>query len=380
LDEASNLDRDVLSRVRSRREESSEAVLEGLDSINWGQLRHAYGEASDVPDLLRALADGDEEAWSDLYANLWHQGTVYQATAYAVPFLREILTLPQSDKVGLMVYLEALAKGNSYIEVHHDLEEPDNVNQPEYQQRWKEELHWVAQTRSEVIKGLALYVGFLQHGSPEERSAAALLLSGLLPDQLQLTQVLQTQLSIEPDGSVQAALLLSFLTHPQPEAVRETLEPYLDSSDALLRFAAAQSLTHTQKSLTPAKALSVLLESLLLTTDLGDRLAVLPRNFSSDELVREAAETLEQAASVAIPYLLEALKRLDPQVKYYSYYIEDIARSLFAVAFGEETPLRFTSLQLEVLQALKPFRAIFDDQPHNFSALLSALNSDQQKP
>jgi hypothetical protein len=30
-------------------------MLEGLDAINWQQLTHAYGPATDVPDLIRKL-------------------------------------------------------------------------------------------------------------------------------------------------------------------------------------------------------------------------------------------------------------------------------------------------------------------------------------
>ena len=30
-------------------------MLEGLDEINWSQLHHAYGEANNVPQLIRKL-------------------------------------------------------------------------------------------------------------------------------------------------------------------------------------------------------------------------------------------------------------------------------------------------------------------------------------
>lgn len=33
------------------------ALLDGLDDIDWSRLHHAYGAASDVPDLRRALVD-----------------------------------------------------------------------------------------------------------------------------------------------------------------------------------------------------------------------------------------------------------------------------------------------------------------------------------
>jgi hypothetical protein len=68
-----------------------EGVLEGLADIPWGDLSHAYGSAGDMPGLLRAIASGDAkaagDAVSELFGNIWHQGTVYQATPYAVPFL-----------------------------------------------------------------------------------------------------------------------------------------------------------------------------------------------------------------------------------------------------------------------------------------------------
>lgn len=39
-------------------------MLEGLDAIDWTSLEHAYGDASDVPDLLRDLAEGQERAFA----------------------------------------------------------------------------------------------------------------------------------------------------------------------------------------------------------------------------------------------------------------------------------------------------------------------------
>jgi hypothetical protein len=66
-------------------------VLDGLAEIPWGDLSHAYGSAEDVPGLLRAIASGDAEAAGnavhELFGNIWHQGTVYEAAEYAVPFL-----------------------------------------------------------------------------------------------------------------------------------------------------------------------------------------------------------------------------------------------------------------------------------------------------
>ena len=77
-------------------------VLAGLDAVAWDLFEHAYGPATDVPELLRALVCGDDdqaaeaaqeiaqEALYELYGNIWHQGSVYPATVPAVPFLVEI--------------------------------------------------------------------------------------------------------------------------------------------------------------------------------------------------------------------------------------------------------------------------------------------------
>ncbi|MFJ6378529.1 hypothetical protein ACIQI7_00780 [Kitasatospora sp. NPDC092039] len=69
-------------------------ALAGLDAHPWADLSHAYGPAEDLPDLLRALAEGDdgtaEEAVSELYGSILHQGTVYPASVDAVPYLARI--------------------------------------------------------------------------------------------------------------------------------------------------------------------------------------------------------------------------------------------------------------------------------------------------
>lgn len=65
-----------------------------LDAQPWASYTHAYGSAEDVPGCLRALAGDDdaaaEEAQSELYGSILHQGSVYEASAKAVPFLARI--------------------------------------------------------------------------------------------------------------------------------------------------------------------------------------------------------------------------------------------------------------------------------------------------
>lgn len=78
------------------------SVLAGLDDVAWDALEHAYGPATDVPEVLRALVSGDDEladeAMYELFGNIWHQGSVYPATIPAVPFLVAIAVAGAAGK------------------------------------------------------------------------------------------------------------------------------------------------------------------------------------------------------------------------------------------------------------------------------------------
>jgi hypothetical protein len=98
-------------------------MLENLDAVDWASLTHAFGDATDVPGLLRSLLSSDsqvrEETMGELFGNIWHQGTVYPATAAAVPFLYELLNAPEvQDKADIALLLACIADGSGYLEVH----------------------------------------------------------------------------------------------------------------------------------------------------------------------------------------------------------------------------------------------------------------------
>ncbi len=95
------------------------AALEELDRVSWDRLTHAYGRGPQGPTLdmdveaaLRAMGSEDdddrEDAWCGLLSNVWHQGTIYEATAYAVPFLAALAAgsdCPGDDGVTRSGYL-----------------------------------------------------------------------------------------------------------------------------------------------------------------------------------------------------------------------------------------------------------------------------------
>jgi hypothetical protein len=71
--------------------EAAAALLDRVDAVDWTSVSHAYGAADDVPGQLTAVVAGDDttrnEAWWNLWGNIHHQGTIYEATAPAVPIL-----------------------------------------------------------------------------------------------------------------------------------------------------------------------------------------------------------------------------------------------------------------------------------------------------
>lgn len=74
-----------------------------LDDPRWRELRHAYGDAANVPTLLKALAASpgpalgpNDQPWFDLWSCLCHQGDVYTASYAAVPHIVEIARVATS--------------------------------------------------------------------------------------------------------------------------------------------------------------------------------------------------------------------------------------------------------------------------------------------
>ncbi|MEU9393715.1 hypothetical protein AB0D86_27415 [Streptomyces sp. NPDC048324] len=63
-------------------------------TLDWSHLKHAYGSASDLPRFFDEVGDPElaEVAWEELWASLYHQGSVYTASFAALPVLADIAT------------------------------------------------------------------------------------------------------------------------------------------------------------------------------------------------------------------------------------------------------------------------------------------------
>lgn len=107
---------------------SEHGLLEGLDEVDWAELGHAYGRAQDVPGQLTAVCGQDEAAREgalrSLFGNIFHQGTRYSASPYAVPFLARIaLAGPHPVREGALRLLTRLA-----IDWHDEYDLPGGID------------------------------------------------------------------------------------------------------------------------------------------------------------------------------------------------------------------------------------------------------------
>jgi hypothetical protein len=117
----------------------------------WGQLRHAYGVAADIPALLQAAAgpaSGRDRAWAQLWDRLCHHGSVYSASAAAVPDLTRLAcddSLRPADRAQATSLIAAIADGSSYLAVHGPMV-PDRMSAAERDQLSIEQ-GWVQDAR-----------------------------------------------------------------------------------------------------------------------------------------------------------------------------------------------------------------------------------------
>ncbi|MEJ2562275.1 MAG: tetratricopeptide repeat protein [Anaerolineales bacterium] len=155
-------------------------ILPGLNEVDWRSLQHAYGTAEDVPALLSMLLseedDVREDAFEQLFGNIWHQGTVYEASAFAVPFLLRMLADERTpDRLGVLTLLSSLATGSSYLAVHHregdemlDLRKLVEKRGEDFDSALKKEMGWVTAANEAVAEGIELFLKLVETEDEDE--------------------------------------------------------------------------------------------------------------------------------------------------------------------------------------------------------------------
>lgn len=244
-------------------------MFSGLDKINWSALNHAYGSAEDVPGLLRQRASADQkeasEAGYEFFGNIWHQGTVYQATSYAVPFLVELLERPAThDRPALVELLASIATGTSYLEVHSRLPFLAATRDPAtYEKDLADELYWKRAAHAAVQHHAGCYWRLLD--DPATQVSIPKLLSKLPAEQARVREEYPGRIARTDSRLFKASLLLglAFAGCGTGDPVDLSTE-YLGAGDSLWRLAGALGVLMGSTATLPAldRAVDIYFESL----------------------------------------------------------------------------------------------------------------------
>src|SRR5262249_10629857 len=153
----------------------------------------------------------------------WHQDTVYEATAYAVPFLIELLESENVlSKNEILVLLGTLASSSSSQAIHQK------------------------QAHDAVACGVKIYVTLLDHDDPDVRVGASYTLFCLAERAPEALPILQRHLASERKQHVRASLLLCMWSF-SPNLLREYRPLFQErmkvaGEASLVKLAAAMAL------------------------------------------------------------------------------------------------------------------------------------------
>jgi hypothetical protein len=196
-------------------------MLEHLDTVDWESLSHAYGATTDVPTYLRALLSPDsaqrERAHRHLSGCICHQGTVYPATAAAVPFLYELLAAPDTpDKSSVACLLSYIADGRGYLEVHAVGEWAETTWRKILAEQGKSledelerEAAEIRSVRQAVSQRLVFLLPYLEDPDSSIRWSVATALGNYAEHSARSLPALEAAAAKEADGEVRQAMVQS---------------------------------------------------------------------------------------------------------------------------------------------------------------------------
>lgn len=291
-----------------------EQVFAGLDSVRWAELEHAYGEADDLPGMLRALAGDDEqaaEALDELWSSILHQGTVYAATVQAVPFLAQ-LAAAGTRTVDLLVLLGGTAESDDA----YGLPDPGAC-------------------RAAVAAQLPLILPLF--ASPDARvRQAAVWAAGSTGAASALPQ-LRRRWDEEPEPGVRAELLAALVRLGHPDAADAARTAIAPGEPAELRVVAAMACLDAGLPWTPAHrdTLVSLLPADRHVAGRFDQARTEPLHHVVDTLLRRDTD---QDRSSAYELIQAALAARDPEARKEALWAAEHACTISRSAPGRLAP------------------------------------------
>jgi len=243
-------------------------MLETLNQIPWKKLTHAYGKAGDTPRHLRSLASGLKwkraRALDALWFSIIHQGSVYEAAAYAVPFLVELASNPQvADRDEILSLLQDIACGSGWHQNHQRLEIVRRVFSDEkISQGIERETEWVRQIKRAISDSAASIIELLNDGDAKVRMAAASFLTVVGSAADQSVARMKGALAKESSSQPRANLLMAISNLAAPKEAALFRAEFARAPDALTRMVAAMGIIASDVENPSSEALLALFEIL----------------------------------------------------------------------------------------------------------------------
>lgn len=191
------------------------------NSVVWSDVSDCFGPATSVPSLLDHLNSSSsaerDAAIVDLWGRLCHQGTVYEASAYAVPLLFEAAQneiVSDADRNQLLALIVHIGLGDDTT--------------------WRGYTSWgVVESCSNAVKHLLPELTALARSGDTEASRWAIALGAYHPEAWAVLGVEASELMRSADPSV-AELVHHALSGTEPD--QDLIEEVVRSDEDLLDY------------------------------------------------------------------------------------------------------------------------------------------------
>lgn len=305
-------------------------VLNLLEQTDWASLKHAYGSAADVPDQIRCLTSGDKEtrdkALWQLYGNIFHQGTRYQASSYAVPCLYGLLldpSTPARDEIVELLVAVAIGYTEYYIPDGFPVEdfrrkiEYCKQNLTDEEREDAEEFGVGPEVElncyDAVARQLPLLVELTKSELPELRRAAIYALAWFPEFKAQSIRAALEVLDMHSEvlDIVHCLLTLALLTKSGGTTV-ENIASFLNHSSIAVRGAAAIALAQNPQQ---AEIIDVLLQTTISADAIEKDFKDGKLLFNEGDLPTYSGQVLLHAHPSNYPRIVQAMEDVLKQLK-----------------------------------------------------------------
>ena len=174
-----------------------------IDTVDWNELQHAYGAASDIPPLLRQVATLKgrklHEPIGELYSRVLHQGTIYSASPPVARVVIEMVgTADLEHKTFIYDLLDGFCEASrrAFIDGRaipcHAGGDPVDGRAIE----------------REILAGAGAFVPDLTHAEADIRRYAANLLTAFRSMTLESASLVRDRWFVETDATVRSAMVI----------------------------------------------------------------------------------------------------------------------------------------------------------------------------